>query len=218
MVKFYKQKMIKVAGLSEYKHNPRRHTPEQMQQICDSIEQFGFTNPLLIDEKNTIIAGHGRYRAAKSLKLVSVPAVVVTGLDKKAIRALGIADNKIALNAYWDESALLKELSALDNLGLVGFTNAEFEALTIDAEFKTEEDTDGRKRAARKTDDDYASFEVVMRYSNKLKFVALVNKLKAIRALDIETTEDALMLMVDLTSGGTPLKAGILEAAVDDKN
>ena len=124
---FYDQKLAKVDDLIPYALNSRTHSDEQVAQLAASIKEFGFTNPVLIDEENNLIAGHGRLLAARKLKMDQVPAVVVTGLDDRKRRALIIADNKLALNAGWDEEALRVELEDLsaDFGELMGFSNEE---------------------------------------------------------------------------------------------
>jgi len=124
---FYDQKIAQVDDLIPYALNSRTHSDEQVAQLAASIKEFGFTNPVLIDEENNLIAGHGRLLAARKLKMDQVPAVVVTGLDDRKRRALIIADNKLALNAGWDEEALRVELEDLsaDFGELMGFSNEE---------------------------------------------------------------------------------------------
>jgi hypothetical protein len=102
-------------------------------QIAASIREFGFTNPVLVDPENNLIAGHGRVLAARKLGLTDVPAVLVTGLDDRKRRALIIADNKLALNAGWDEEALKIELEDLGaEFGdLMGFSSDELAALLM---------------------------------------------------------------------------------------
>lgn len=122
-----------ISEITKYKNNSRTHNEEQIEQIINSIKEFGFTNPLLIDEKNEIIAGHGRYEAALKLKMQTVPCIVLKGLTKKQKQAYVIADNKIALNAGWDVDLLTKELEELKSLdfdlNLLGFKENEQEAL-----------------------------------------------------------------------------------------
>ena len=96
---FYSHKVVSVEDLIPYALNSRTHSDQQVAQLAASIREFGFTNPVLVDEQNNLIAGHGRLLAARKLKLDKVPAVVVTGLDDRKRRALVIADNKLALNA-----------------------------------------------------------------------------------------------------------------------
>ena len=91
------------AALIPYARNARTHSDQQVAQIADSIREFGFTNPVLIDEEDGIIAGHGRVLAAHLLGLDEVPCIVLAHLSPTQRRAYVIADNKLALNAGWDE-------------------------------------------------------------------------------------------------------------------
>ena len=145
MNKFFDHKAVSIQSLIPYALNSRTHSDSQVAQIAASIREFGFTNPVLIDDKMNLIAGHGRLLAARKLGMDEVPAVVVTGLDDRKRRALIIADNKLALNAGWDEEALRVELDdlAADYGGLMGFNEDELTALLMDAtpvEGKTDED------------------------------------------------------------------------------
>jgi len=128
MSDFFEQKIVSVEELIPYALNSRTHSDEQVAQLAASIREFGFTNPILVDEQNNLIAGHGRLMAARKLKMDKVPAVVVTGLDDRKRRALVIADNKLALNAGWDQDALKVELEDLfgDFGELMGFSEEEF--------------------------------------------------------------------------------------------
>lgn len=112
--------------LRPYDKNSRTHSPGQIAQLAASIKEFGFTNPILIDEDNGIIAGHGRLEAAKQLGLDRIPCLVLAGLTKTQKRALVIADNKLALNAGWDLGLLKGELVDLQTAGfdlsITGFT------------------------------------------------------------------------------------------------
>ena len=124
---------MKVDELSPYENNARRHTKEQIKQIVNSIEEFGFLNPILIDENNMILAGHGRYMAAQNLDLEKVPTIQIKNLTEAQKKAFVIADNKIATNSTWDESTLWKEIQALNEVGfdlnILAF--AELELLPI---------------------------------------------------------------------------------------
>lgn len=123
----YKHKISKVEDLIPYALNSREHSDLQVAQISASIREFGFTNPVLIDEENNLIAGHGRVLAARKLNLVDVPAITITGLDERKRRALVIADNKLALNADWNDESLKIELEdlATDFGELMGFSGDE---------------------------------------------------------------------------------------------
>jgi hypothetical protein len=115
----------KVSDLVPYARNSRTHSPEQVAQIASSIREWGWTMPILIDETGGIIAGHGRIMAAQKLGIEDVPCMTATGWSEAKRRAYVIADNKLALNAGWDNEALkieMKELDALDfDLTLTGF-------------------------------------------------------------------------------------------------
>ena len=128
---FFKHTITSVEDLIPYALNSRTHSDEQVAQIAASIREFGFTNPVLVDEDNNLIAGQGRVLAARKLKMDTVPAIVVTGLDDRKRRALVIADNKLALNAGWDTDALQVELEDLagDFGELMGFSQDELVSL-----------------------------------------------------------------------------------------
>ena len=136
---------VKIADLKPAKRNARTHSPEQVRQIATSIEKFGFTNPVLIDDKGQLIAGHGRVEAAKQLGLSEVPTLCLDHLSEEQIRAYVIADNKLAENAGWDEDILALEFQYLDSLDLdfdltiTGFEMAEIDGfLLLDPEEETE--------------------------------------------------------------------------------
>ena len=124
-----------LSALRPYPRNARTHSRKQIRQIADSIRAFGFTNTILIDDAGMILAGHGRLEAAKLLGQERVPCVRLATMSPAQKRAYVIADNKLALNAGWDEELLaleLKDLLALDegfDLGLTGFTIAEADGL-----------------------------------------------------------------------------------------
>lgn len=124
---------VSVDNLKAYERNARTHSDEQVQQVAESIKEFGFTNPVLIDENNELIAGHGRTMAAKSIGMKEVPAIRLKGLTAAQKKALRIADNQLALNAGWDEELLrieLGELQELDfNLDVMGFSDEELDLL-----------------------------------------------------------------------------------------
>lgn len=129
----YLYKIINTESLNPYEKNSRTHSKEQINQLIDSINEFGFTNPLLIDENHTIIAGHARLEAAKTIGLDDLPCIVIPGLTKGQRAQLVIADNKLALNAGWHTQHLLDELTFIKDEGLdqtlTGFTNLELEEL-----------------------------------------------------------------------------------------
>lgn len=134
------------AELVPYVNNSRTHSDAQVKQIASSIKEFGFTNPILIDDDGGIIAGHGRLMAAELLKLKEVPTITLAGLSDAQKKAYVIADNKMALNADWDFQVLQAEFEALGefdfDLALTGFSDDEIESIMPDVlnEGLTDED------------------------------------------------------------------------------
>jgi DNA modification methylase len=126
-------KYRKVEDLIPYVNNSRKHSDEQVAQIASSIKEFGWTNPILIDGTNSIIAGHGRLMAARKLKMEEVPTIELSHLTDTQRKALVIADNKLALNADWDTTLLTIELDELLKdgfaLDILGFNADELTAL-----------------------------------------------------------------------------------------
>ena len=122
-----------VTALAAYPRNARTHSKRQIRQIAESISAFGFTNPILIDAGNTIVAGHGRLLAAQLLGMTDVLTIRLESLTETQIRAYVLADNKLAENAGWDESILAIELQHLLTIDL-GFdvTVTGFEVPEID--------------------------------------------------------------------------------------
>lgn len=125
-----------IAALVPYARNSRTHSDEQIDQLVASMREWGFTNPVLADEHGGIIAGHGRVLAAQRLGLPEVPVIVAAGWTDAQKRAYVIADNKLALNAGWDEEVLAAELAELQALGydldLTGFDTDEVLGLLED--------------------------------------------------------------------------------------
>jgi hypothetical protein len=109
--------MQPVEDLIPYDKNPRTHSPTQIERIAASITEFGFTNPILVDEDLNVIAGHGRLMAAQALELDVVPTIKLGRLTDAQRRAYVIADNQIALNSGWDDDLLQSELNELANAG-----------------------------------------------------------------------------------------------------
>src|SRR6266566_4976232 len=106
-----------VERLIPYERNARTHSDEQIEQIARSIREFGFTNPILVDTRAGILAGHARLLAALHLAFTQVPVIVLDHLTVTQQRAYILADNKLALNAGWDDELLAKELAALEQEG-----------------------------------------------------------------------------------------------------
>lgn len=137
----------KTEDLIPYARNVRTHDDWQIQQIVSSIKEFGFTNPVLVDESNEIIAGHGRVMAASKLSLDLLPCIVLAHLTRTQKRAYALADNKIALNSGWNVDLLTLELQALNDEGFteystLGFNDIELATYLSDVEATTAEDVD----------------------------------------------------------------------------
>jgi DNA modification methylase len=133
---------LSIATLKPYPKNARTHSKKQIRQIADSITRFGFTNPVLIDKENTILAGHGRVEAAKLLGRQDVPCIRLEHMTPQQKRAYVLADNKLALNAGWDEDLLAEELKELllqdeFTIDVTGFSIAEVDHI-IENSFKEE--------------------------------------------------------------------------------
>ena len=124
---------VAVESLIPYARNSRTHSDDQVAQIAASIKEFGWTNPILIDGESGIIAGHGRLLAARKLGMKEVPVIQLSGMTDTQKKAYIIADNKLALNAGWDDELLRLELGELDiegfELELTGFSKEEIDAL-----------------------------------------------------------------------------------------
>ena len=127
-------KQVKIEKLIPYARNARTHSDEQVAQIAASIKEFGWTNPILVDGDKGIIAGHGRLAAARKLGMTEVPVIELAHLTDTQKKALILADNKLSLNAGWDNEMLMLEIKELElegfDLGLTGFDAEELEALT----------------------------------------------------------------------------------------
>lgn len=127
-----------VEDLIPYARNARTHSEEQVARIASSIKEFGWTNPILVDGENGVIAGHGRLQAARKLKLEKVPVIELAGLTETQKRAYILADNKLALDAGWDEELLKIELEDLKLEGVdldgIGFSEDELDNLLVSEE------------------------------------------------------------------------------------
>jgi len=189
----------KVTELIPYVNNSRTHSDEQVAQIAASIKEFGWTNPILVDGDNGIIAGHGRLMAARKLGHKEVPTIELKDLTETQKRAYIIADNKLALNAGWDNELLMIELEGIladgFELELMGFDPSELDNKSIDYDILDDEDLDGTMsdmaNGVRKAiqiefePEDYdRAFALVKFWREKGLYVGdfLINKLEAEKA------------------------------------
>ena len=110
-------KQSRIIDLTLYKNNPRVHSEVQIERLVNSLKEFGFTNPVLIDDTGNVIAGHGRITAAKKIGMDSVPTITLSHLSEEQRKAYIIADNQLALNSSWDDDLLKVELEKLSENG-----------------------------------------------------------------------------------------------------
>ena len=134
---------VKIEKLKPYENNARTHSEEQVEKIANSINEFGFINPVIIDSDYGIIAGHGRVLGAQKLGMKEVPCLFVEDLTETQKRAYILADNKLALDAGWDDEILKQEIKALDDLNfdvsLAGFDIDDFDFTQTDIEFEEDD-------------------------------------------------------------------------------
>jgi hypothetical protein len=132
--------MVELGKLRPVRSNARRHSRKQIRQIAASIDRFGFNNPLVVDDNWNIVAGHGRFAAAKLLRMPTVPVIRLSHLSETELRAYRLADNKLAENAGWNRQLLaieLRELAILlpplgHDFGVIGFEPLEVQSLIVD--------------------------------------------------------------------------------------
>ena len=161
-----------VSTLIPYARNSRTHSDEQIAQIAASIKEFGWTNPILIDGDNGIIAGHGRLSAARKLGHEEVPVIELKDLTETQRKAYIIADNKLALNAGWDNEFLKLEINQLSelnfNLSLLGFDEIELAKL-----FDEEEDEEDELKEQSYNE----VFNIIVECSNEAEQEKIFNRL-----------------------------------------
>jgi ParB-like chromosome segregation protein Spo0J len=186
---------IATNDLIPYARNSRTHSDEQIAQVAASIREFGFTNPVLIDQDNGIIAGHGRVMAATRLKLDTVPCIRLSHLSDTQKRAYIIADNKLALNSGWDEEMLKLELIELDALGfdvdLIGFDDAELNV------FLSDEEDDNADYSDKNKEIDVDALEEMMELKFKLTFDEYQEAKERLSEIS-STPENALKLLLKM--------------------
>lgn len=164
-----------INDLIPYANNSRTHSDEQVNQIASSIKEFGFTNPVLIDEQGGLIAGHGRVMAAKKLNLDEVPCIELKGLTEAQKKAYIIADNQLPLNAGWDFDMLKLELEALNEMEF------DIDLLGFDDEFMNDlfETVDDEVEPELKEDDYCEKFNVIVECNNENQQEIVYAKLQA---------------------------------------
>ena len=146
-----------IKELKPYKKNAKKHSKEQVEQIANSIKEFGFTQPVIIDKHNSVVAGHGRILGAKKAGLEQVPTVCLEDLTEEQIKAYRLVDNKLN-ESEWDSELLNTELSELWDIGEVDMGQFDFD---IDALFSEDEPTE--KEVKFKTKEKH---DVVLHFKN----------------------------------------------------
>lgn len=144
MITTTEMELVEIGRLIPYINNARTHSPEQIQKLRASLREFGFINPVIIDREHNVIAGHGRIMAAEAEGIEQIPCVYADHLSEAQKRAYILADNRMAMDAGWDEEKLRNEIMALQdlryNITLTGFEESELADLILDMENPTEED------------------------------------------------------------------------------
>lgn len=208
----------RITELVPFEHNARTHPEHQIEQLVQNIGRFGFYNPIIIDERRNVIAGHGRLLAARRMGMDQVPCITIAGLTEHERRALVLADNKISLNAAWDLEKVRDELAFLADsefdLELTGFQDHEIDALlestgdilppdieselvpTVPVQERVkevpyQEPEPQEHRSPSASDDQYSRFDLVMLHTNKAELVEVLSDRKAEMMYD--KLEDALM-------------------------
>lgn len=153
----YNVEFIKVSDLKPYENNAKKHDDAQIDQIINSIKEFGWRQNLVVDNNNVVIIGHGRLAAAEKMGLDVVPCIRATDLTEEQIKALRIADNKIAEHSSWDNDLLGEELKALaDAVDMTDFGFGDFELTILTGDYEPEpyksDETDGYGDSEREED------------------------------------------------------------------
>tara|TARA_R110000868_G_scaffold28621_1_gene107137 strand:+ start:658 stop:1287 length:630 start_codon:yes stop_codon:yes gene_type:complete len=191
-----------VDSLIPYINNSRIHTEEQIGQIAGSIKEFGWTNPILLDGENGILAGHGRLRAAIKLSMDKVPCINLAHLSETQKKAYVIADNKIALNSNWDAQILALELDSLRNadmdLSLLGFSEADLSRINDDQDLAMLNDM-GKQAEDEVVEDlekpniEMSAFSVMLEHEQRESVFRAIRKAKDEH--ELETSGQALWII-----------------------
>lgn len=164
----YKVEFVPVSDIKPYENNVKKHDSQQISEIANSIKQFGFRQNIVIDGNNEIVIGHGRYEAAKELGMETVPCVRVDNLTPEQVKALRIADNKLADRGIWDNNALADELKEIgDVVDMTDFGFGDFELTVLKGDFEPEPyDSEETKEYDDKGEDFLAKKRVIITYTD----------------------------------------------------
>jgi len=220
-----KSKNIKIVykdikDLTEYENNSREHSPRQIEQIVNSINEYGFCKPLMIDENNQIIAGHGRLLAANRCGLKELPCIVLDGLSEEKQKAFVILDNKLPMNASWNKEKLKNEIIDFDEalLELIGFDLDEIDELFIDDSIFEEdmqelaEELDDREIPKMERQLNEHNDYIVFVFTNSMDFIGAVDFLK-IKKIDASISPKTKKIGI-----GRVLKSDKLMDLINEKN
>ena len=180
-----------INDLIPYVNNARTHSEEQINQIASSIKEFGFTNPVLIDKNDGLIAGHGRVMGAKKLGLKEVPTITLDNLTEAQKKAYIIADNKISLNAGWDEELLKIELQSLQEMDF------DYSNLGFDFEFNIEEISEDEDYSCKNKEINTDDYEDIMELKFKLTFSEYEEAREKLKEI-ANTPENALKILLKM--------------------
>lgn len=162
--------VLNVADLRPYGKNPRKHSDDHLRQLWASIVEFGWTQPILIDEENLILAGHGRYGAAKIGGLERVPCLRLIGLSNAQKQAVIVSDNKLTENSTWDQGLLMAEIAELIevdfDISILGFSENELDDLLGTSEESEDQSEDLNNGV----------FEILLECTNEAEQVKLLEE------------------------------------------
>jgi len=209
-----KIEQIAVAELIPYANNQRVHTEDQVHKIADSIKQFGFLTPCIVDKNNVLVTGHGRVQAADSIGMLEVPCIRADNLSEEQVKAFRIADNRLQDLSYFDESKVVSELQDLMDvefpIWLTGFD--DFNGMEI-ADFDVDEETEEQdKRVLPKMDrlmDEHHDY-IVFLFDNKYDWIRTCDLFK-IRRVNASVMPDKTKIGIGRVIDGKKL-LGMLDA------
>lgn len=166
-----------IGELKPHPRNAREHSPSQVRRIMASMRQWGWTMPILVDEADTILAGHGRLLAAQRLRIEKVPVMVARGWTDEQKRAYMIADNRLPELSEWDDDALKEQLAELDLSGFdVSLTGFDFDDFLVQDEEKEKRDAAGKKARRRAENEATAIFGIIIEAENEEEQAELLER------------------------------------------
>lgn len=190
------KQMAKVGELIPYANNARTHSPEQIEQICASIQEFGFINPILCDPEMNVLAGHGRLMAAKQLGMDKVPVLIIDGLTEEQKRAYVLADNKLTEMGGWDAEKLFDELKELENFDF-SLDIFDMDKWDLDISFESDHDSNDSEPAEPKEHGYSIAYELVFNDEDEQdRWYDFLVKVKSAMP-ELETISERVLAVVD---------------------